>query len=222
MNSLENKNKVCAVIPFYNEQKFIRDVVLNTQKYVDLIIAVNDGSKDNSEGYIKDIPGVIVLSSAQNHGKGFALQSGFNEALKRNYEIIITLDGDNQHNPKFIPDFIKTLDKFDIVIGNRLNEINNMPLMRILSNKITSILLTLKTKQKIIDSQCGFRAYKNEVLKKVRTSSKGYEAESEILILASRLGFKIGFVKISTVYANEISKIKPVKVIFNFIKVLLR
>ena len=97
-----------------------------------------------------------------------------------------------------------------------------MPFMRILSNKITSILLSLKTKQKIIDSQCGFRAYRSEVIKKVKTTSNGYEAESEILILASRMGFNIGFIEIPTVYADEKSKIKPFAVIFGFLRILFR
>ena len=73
---------------------------------------------------------------------------------------------------------------------------------------------------KIIDSQCGFRAFSEEVLKKVHTRSNGYEAESEIIILAARAGFKIGFVEVPTIYGNEKSKMNPVKAIFGFIKVL--
>lgn len=95
-----------------------------------------------------------------------------------------------------------------------------MPKQRILSNRLTSFLLSKKTGIKIVDSQCGFRAFKTEVLKKVKTRSNGYEAESEIIILAARAGFKIGFVEVPTIYGNETSKMNPFKTIFGFAKVL--
>jgi hypothetical protein len=95
-----------------------------------------------------------------------------------------------------------------------------MPFQRIMSNKLASFLLSKKTGVKIIDSQCGFRAFSVEVLKKALTRSNGYEAESEIIILAARAGFNIGFVEVPTIYGNEKSKMNPVKAIFGFIKVL--
>ena len=125
-----------------------------------------------------------------------------------------------QHNPDEIPSLVYELNNFDIVIGNRLNNLVNMPLDRRMSNKITSFLLSMKTGQKIIDSQCGFRAYRSEVIKNIKTVKNGFEAESEIIIKASRKGYKIGFTDISTIYGNEESKMTPVKTTFNFIKVL--
>lgn len=222
MNNLESKIKICAVIPFYNEEKFVRNVVLKTLEYVDCVIAVNDGSTDNSESLIKDLKDVLIISSKVNKGKGFSLQSGFNKAIELNCDIVITLDADNQHNPELIPEFINASEDFDIVIGNRLDDIKNMPFMRILSNKITSFLLSVKTKQKIYDSQCGFRAIKSNVLKKVRTTFKGFEGESEMIVIASRCGFRIGFVGIPTIYANEKSKMKSLQAIKGFLRVILK
>jgi len=220
-----NKNKrnsICAIIPFFNEENFLHEVVKKTLNFVDLVIAVNDGSIDNSENLIKNSSGVLILSQEKNLGKGSALQIGFDESLRHQCDLIITLDGDGQHNPELIPSFVSSAESYDIVISNRLNNLKKMPFMRILSNKITSKLLSFKTKQNIIDSQCGFRLYKREVLEKVKTTTSGFEAESEILILASRSGFKIGFVDIPTIYQNEISKMKPISAIFGFIKVLLK
>ena len=222
MNSSKNGNKVIAVIPFFNEERFIREVVITTLKYVDFIIAVNDGSNDKSEFLIKDIPDVHILSLNKNMGKGCALQKGFGECLKYDSEFVVTLDADKQHSPDLIPDFIKAAHNFDIVIGNRLHNIKVMPFMRILSNKITSKLLSIRTGQKITDSQCGFRIYKKKVLENIKTYEKGYEAESEILIKASNVGFKIGFIEIPTIYDNETSKMNPIKAIIGFVKVLLR
>lgn len=220
MNNLKSNLSVCAVIPFFNEEAFIRNVILKTKKYVDQIIAVNDGSTDNSEKMIKDLDGVVVLSSKINRGKGFALAKGFEECVRNNFDIIITLDGDNQHSPELIPEFISAISSNDIVIGNRLGDLKNMPVARVLSNNITSFLLSLKTGQKILDSQCGYRAYKKKVLEIIKTTSAGYEAESEILVLAARLGFRIGFIDIPTIYGGEKSKMNPIEAIKGFIKIL--
>lgn len=220
MNKLKSNFSVCAVIPFFNEDAFIRDVILKTKQYVDQVIAVNDGSTDNSEKMIEDLDDVIILSSNINRGKGFSLAKGFEECVKKNFDIIITLDGDNQHSPELIPEFLSAIGSNDIVIGNRLGDLKNMPIARVLSNKITSFFLSLKTGQKILDSQCGFRAYKKKVLEIIKTTSAGYEAESEMLVLASRLRFRIGFIDIPTIYEDENSKMNPIEAIKGFIKIL--
>lgn len=222
MNNLNQKTKVCAVIPFYNERDFLFDVVSESLKFVDTVIAVNDGSSDGSEKTIDKLERVQVISLNRNYGKGDALQIGFNESIKQNFDIVITLDADKQHNPAFIPEFISQLSNFDIVIGNRLNDTKDMPIQRILSNKITSSLLSLKTGQTILDSQCGYRGYNAAVLKNVKSYSSGYEAESEMIIYAARAGFKIGFVNIPTIYGNEKSKMNPVEAILGFIKILFK
>lgn len=222
MNRLNQKVKVCAVIPFYNEKNFLFDVVSETLNFVDFIIAVNDGSSDGSEKTIVNLNRVQVISLNRNYGKGYALQVGFNECIKNNFDIVFTLDADKQHDPAFIPDFISQINTFDIVIGNRLTDTSDMPMQRIISNKITSFLLSVKTGQNIFDSQCGYRAYNINVLKLIKTFSVGYEAESEILISAAKKDFKIGFVKIPTIYGNEKSKMNSFSAILGFIKVLLK
>lgn len=222
MNSSNQKIKICAVIPFYNEKDFLFTVVSETLTFVDGVIAINDGSTDGSENTIINLERVQVISLNRNYGKGFALQKGFDESVKQNYDAVITLDADKQHNPAFIPEFIAQLKNFDLVIGNRLNDTKDMPFQRILSNKITSALLTIKTGQQIIDSQCGYRAYKIDLLKEVKSYSFGYEAESEMIIYSARANYKIGWVDISTIYGNEKSKMNPVNAILGFIKILFR
>jgi glycosyltransferase involved in cell wall biosynthesis len=220
LNNLENKNNIAAVIPFFNESRTIYPIVNNTLKYVDCVIAVDDGSTDDSSSKIPESKNITLLKFKANRGKGFALREGLNEGVKKGYTQLITIDADLQHNANEIPLLIHGLNNFHIVIGNRLNNLVNMPLHRKMSNKITSFLLSVKTGKKIIDSQCGFRAYRAEVIKNIKTVKNGYEAESEILIKASRKGYKIGFTDVSTIYGNEESKISPVKTTFNFVKVL--
>ncbi len=215
------KNNICAVIPFFNEEDFITEVVKKTLKYVDLVIAVDDGSNDRSLSLIKNIENVEVIILDKNYGKGTALKAGFSLALELDFDVIITLDADLQHDPDFIPNFIEAIKKYDAVIGNRLSNLKCMPFHRILSNYITSYLLSVKLKKFIKDSQCGFRAYKQKVLKKISIYNSGFEAESEIIVRMVRNGFNFGFVDIPTIYGNEKSKMKSLQAIKGFLKIYL-
>lgn len=214
------KNNTCAVIPFFNEEDFIVDVIEKTLKYVDLVIAVDDGSKDNSLKLIKNLDNIEIIILDRNYGKGTALKAGFSLALELDFDIILTLDADLQHDPDYIPIFLDAIKKYDVVIGNRLSALKKMPYHRILSNYLTSFLLSLKLKRLIKDSQCGYRAYKKKVLQKISIHSSGFEAESEIIIRAVREKFSIGFVDIPTIYGNEKSKIKSFQAIKGFLKIL--
>ena len=220
MSNSNLKSNSCAVIPFFNEKDFLLDVVTETLNYVDAVIAVDDGSIDGSAELVAEIKNVHLISLKKNFGKGYALQIGFVEAINKNYDLIVTLDADKQHDPILIPEFLLQLNSYDVVIGNRLNDLSEMPIQRIFSNKITSYLMSIKTGYKILDSQCGYRAYRNNVIRKVKTVSNGYEAESEMIIYAARNGFSIGFVEIPTIYGFKKSKMNPIQAIMGFIKVL--
>ena len=216
------KNKICALIPFYNEEKFIEETVRKTAKFVDLIIAVNDGSTDKSAVLIKNQEKVIVVRHEKNLGKGAAIKSGFEEALKQNCDLLITLDADMQHEPDYIPKFIEkaNVESADLVVGNRRWNVSGMPPHRRLSNFLTSKLLTIKTGTKILDSQSGYRLFRCEKLPLLFPNFTGFEAESEILIKAARNNLKISFVNIPTIYNDNKSKMKSVQAIIGFIKVL--
>lgn len=221
MNSSERKIKIVAVIPFFNEQRFVLNVVKRTLNFVDVVIAIDDGSTDKSSDLLSVIERVILIRNEMNFGKGFALQKGFDKAVELKADIIITLDADEQHEPELIPLFIEGIKNFDIVIGNRLNNLKTMPLHRRLSNKLTSTLLSKKLGVEIKDSQCGFRAYRLKVIEKIKTVFHGFEAESEMIVKATRKDFKISFIDIPTIYGNQESKMKSIQAIKGFIKVLM-
>ncbi len=221
MNNTEKINRVCAVIPFYNEKQTLKNIVNKTLNFVDEVIAVNDGSTDGSCDELNGIEKVSVINFDKNCGKGVALKAGFYESVKQNFDFTVTIDADLQHDPTYIPLLLKETDAYDIVIGNRLNDLKTMPLHRRLSNKITSYLLSKKLKVKIEDSQCGFRAYRTNIPAMLQTKFNGFEAESEILVRAVRNNMTIGFVDIPTIYGNEKSKIKSIQAILGFIKVIL-
>ncbi len=221
MSSIYRKNKICAVIPFYNEER-ITEIIPQVLNYVDTVIAVDDGSTCIyfPRNYFDDR--VILIVHPKNLGKGAAIKSGALESIKRNFDVTVTLDADFQHPPEYIPNFVSALKDFDIVIGNRLEDVSGMPLHRILSNKTTSFFLSLKTGVKIKDSQCGFRAFKTACLNKIMPEFYGFESESEMIVNAAKKNLKIGFVKIPTIYGDEKSKMKSFKTIGGFIKVLFR
>jgi hypothetical protein len=115
---------------------------------------------------------------------------------------------------------LEALSFYDIVIGNRLNDLSPMPFQRIFSNKLSSGLLSLKTGRKIYDSQCGYRGFRTKILSTIMPHFTGYEAESEMLILAGRKNYTFGFVSIPTIYGEEKSKVRPFNIISGFIKTL--
>lgn len=211
--------KVCVIIPAYNEAKNIADIVRRVNQQKLEILIIDDGSIDNTYE-IAENNGAIVIRNALNQGKGAALIMGFNYVLEKNFDAVITMDGDGQHLPEEIPHFIKTAQysKSGVFIGNRMLGIKNMPFTRVLTNKFMSWLISLIAKQKIPDSQCGFRLIKREVLKNIQLNTRKYETESEILIEASRLGFKIEPLPVKTIYAGEKSQINPFLDTLRFIR----
>lgn len=203
--------KTCVLIPTYNEAKTIVSIVREIRKQDLDILVIDDGSSDNTYQIARD-NGAVVLRNEQNLGKGAALIKGFDYILKNDFDAVITMDGDGQHLPEEIPRFIKLALSSDsgVIIGNRMSARRNMPFVRVLTNKTMSWFISKVSKQKIPDTQCGFRLIKKEVLERLHLETSKYETESEILMKASRLGFKIESLPIESVYVGERSHIHPI------------
>lgn len=215
--------KTCVVIPTYNEALAIKEVVSQIRLQGLRPVVVDDGSKDNTAEIARQ-SGAVVLENPKNQGKGASLKKGFSFALEEGYEAVITMDGDGQHKPDDIPFFLRLAGSSDtaIFVGNRMSKTRNMPLLRLFTNRFMSWLISLIAKQRIPDSQCGFRLLKKEVLEKIPLRTSKYETESEILIRAARAGFKIESVPIKTVYSGEKSSIHPLIDTCRFLKFLIR
>ncbi len=215
--------KVCIVIPTYNEAKAIANLIGKIREQEIEVVVIDDGSQDNTSEIASD-NGAIVLRNENNQGKGASLIKGFRYALNSGFDAVITMDGDGQHLPEEIPCFIR-LAKYSnsgILIGNRMFKRKSMPSARVITNKFMSRLISLVTGQNIPDTQCGFRLIKKEVLEKINLKTSKYETESEIIIKASRLGFKIESVPIKTIYSGEKSQINPFIDTLRFIKFMIR
>lgn len=222
MNSRIRENKTAAIIPFFNECGTVRQVAELALLYTDHVIAVDDGSTDHSASELKDLFGVSVLKNDSNMGKGFALRRGIEWSYNEGFSSAVTLDADLQHDPAFIPALLHELSSYDLVIGSRMSDISSMPFHRKLSNILTSAMLSYKTGVKIIDSQCGFRAFRLKEIMRCLPEFRGFEAESEMIVKAARNRLRIGFANIPTIYANEKSKMRALQAIAGFIRVYLK
>jgi len=214
--------KACVIIPTYNEARAIGDLDREIRNQNLEVIVIDDGSKDNSSQIARDC-GATVLRNQRNEGKGASLIKGFNYALGKDFDAVITMDGDGQHQPQDIKDFISLAKNSDsvIFIGNRMLRTKSMPWLRLMTNKFMSWLISVITKQDIPDSQCGFRLIKKEALKRLNLTTSRYDTESEILIESSRLGFKIESVPVGTVYCGGKSQIKPFSDTLRFIRFII-
>ncbi|MFQ5906764.1 MAG: glycosyltransferase family 2 protein, partial [bacterium] len=128
----------------------------------------------------------------------------------KSYDGVITLDADGQHDPALIPHFLRTAEEgnYDIVIGTRKLEAGTgMPLIRLLTNLTTSLVVSLMSGQKIRDSQSGYRYLSSRVIRNIPLTTSRYQTESEVLIKAGRSGYTIGEVPISTIYSGQKSNI---------------
>jgi len=185
--------KIVAVIPAHNEEKTIGIVIRKIKKFVDLVIVVDDGSTDRT-GKIALKEGAIVLTHKINQGYGKSLIDGLDLAISKKPKYIITLDGDGQHDPKEIPNFVRELDNgYDVVIGSRfLGKSSNLTLKRNIALRLLSLQFFIFTGLFLSDVQSGYRGYRKEVLEGIKFKERGmgFSVESLIKLKEKRIKFK--------------------------------
>ncbi len=199
-------------IPAFNEEKTIGEIVEKSLQYVDNVIVCNDGSTDNTEKKAKE-KGAIIINHKKNLGYGAALISLFEKARKENAEIMVTLDGDGQHDPAEIPNLVKSLteNKVDVVIGSRfLGKKTNYPVYRKTGIKIITSASNLGTDFKVTDSQSGFRVYSKKAIDLIHPTEEGMSASTEILLKISNWDLSVAEAPISVSYEGETSTHRPV------------
>ncbi len=201
--------KVAIIIPAFNEEETI--LALLEQIKVcgrEHIVVIDDGSSDHTADIVKSFGATLIKHDA-NEGKGMAHRTGFSYVIDKGYDGVITMDADGQHAPDELERFLGKTGEADILVGTRSMSLANMPLVRYLTNKVTSLVVSLIASQRVFDSQSGYRYISIEALKHVPLRTRRFQTESEILIKAGRMGFKIGAVPIRTIYREEKSYINP-------------
>jgi len=215
---------LAVLLPGYNVARHLGDLVPRIRRELpdaDLIL-VDDGSGDGTAHVATEL-GVHVEIHPVNRGKGVALRTGFDAALRREAGAVITMDADGQHLPSEAHRFVEAWRAgAHVVVGNRMAATADMPWLRKRTNEFTSFVISRLAGAHIPDSQNGYRLFDAAVLRAVDLESERYDLESEILIKAAALGFTVTDVPITTVYGDEISSIHPFADTVRFVRLVAR
>lgn len=201
----KNGERSLAVIPCYNEQRTIKSVIHKAKNHVDEVLVIDDGCSDNT-GKIAKKAGAKVIFHNIKKGKSAGIKTGFAYALANNFDYVVTLDGDAQHNPNEIPLLLNNVKNngHDITLGVRWGNNTEMPLWRKLGKRILDYMTGLGNGWHITDSQCGFRAFNKKAVENLisRLNGYGFTIESEQLIRAHEAGLKVTGKQISCKYKD--------------------
>jgi dolichol-phosphate mannosyltransferase len=223
MNELFDGKKIICITTVLNEKKKIHKVIKKTvNTIVDEFLVVDDGSTDGSPQIAKSY-GATVISLKLNHGVGFAIRVGIKYALRKNYDIIVFIAGNNKDNPKEISRLLKPITKegYDFVQGSRFmkgGQYGNMPFYRIFGTKIHPLILSIITRKWVTESTNGFRAMKSSIFrdKKINIWQKWlnkYELEPYLYYKVLRCGYKTKEVPVTKIYPKKelgYTKMKPI------------
>jgi cellulose synthase/poly-beta-1,6-N-acetylglucosamine synthase-like glycosyltransferase len=205
---------IIVSIPCLNEEQFISDVVKRARRYVGKVIVVDDGSTDNTSEAAQ-AAGAHVVRHERRQGAGAATRSAFEAAKTYGADVLVTLDGDGQHNPDEIPQVLAPIinGEADLVIGSRFlqpTQGTNIRRYRKFGIDVITWLYNLGSKVKVFDSQSCFRAHSRRLLEAINITENGFSFSVEVLIEARRKSFVITEVPISCVYHSQGSSLNPV------------
>lgn len=193
--------KIFIIIPAYNEEKNISTVIKHTLKYSKNIIVVDDGSEDKTFERAKAMK-VMAVKHVANLGKGAALKTGAELALREHADILVFIDADKQHEPKEIPFFLERLYEADVIFGSR-RRTKKMPLRFRFGNSILTHLTKFLFGVKLHDTQSGYRAMTSEAYKKIRWRSMDYSVETEMIANVGKKRLKYDEIFIKTIYDDK-------------------
>lgn len=205
--------RILTALPVYNEADHVSSVLDEVLRYGREVLVVNDGSRDGTaqilagyrpEGGRGD---VYVVTHAQNRGYGAALQSAFDFALRDDYDVLVTIDCDGQHQPCMIPQLVARTEEADIVSGSRyLKEFpgdSQPPEERRRINQLITRRVNRQLGLSLTDAFCGFKAYRVPVLGKFSLTETGYAMPLELWVQAAALGLKIVEMPVPLIYLDE-------------------
>ena len=228
------RSQTAAVIPAYNDEKHIGDIVRRTRERLHHVVVIDDGSTDQTAHSAREA-GAEVIVHNQNRGKGEAIKTGLehwfvaaspsSSGPDRQIKWAILLDSDGQHLPEEIDRFLSAADAATqpaFFIGTRMNNLAGMPFVRRVVNRYMSRQISRLCGQEIPDTQCGYRMVDRQLVPELLRGGHRFEYETEVLIIASRKGYRIESVPITTVYTDQVSKIHPMRDAIRFFKMMWR
>jgi glycosyltransferase involved in cell wall biosynthesis len=196
-----------TAIPVYNEERHLADVLREVRRYSRHILIVNDGSTDRTGELLAGPTDVRVISHPQNRGYGAALISAFDYVKQHaEFEVLVTMDCDGQHEPSRIPVLLEAIHDADIVSGSRylrdFHQDSEAPQDRRRINFQITQELNAKFGLHLTDSFCGFKAYRRAALERLRITETGWGMPLQLWVQAARLGLRIKEVGVPRLYLD--------------------
>ena len=208
------QQKVCVVMPTYNNGGTLRDVVERVLAFCTDVIVVNDGCTDNSAEILASFgERVTVVDYGRNRGKGYALKQGFKKAKAMGFDYVLTIDSDGQHFPEDIPLFVEALltaghdpltrkgNSNVLIVGSRNLNQENMPGGNTFANKFSNFWFKVQTGVHLPDTQTGYRLYPLQKLPHI--FSARYEAELSLLVFSAWRGINLVPIKVNVCYPED-------------------
>ena len=227
-----SRNEIFVVVPAYNEEKTVSQIIEGIAKEGYNVVLVNDGSKDNTLnlaiGSKRRYPDkIFVVSHFINRGLGAALKTGIDVAVRKHAKYILTFDADGQHEISDIEKVVKPLQdsKADVCIGAR--PFKDMPFSKSFANSVMNFLTLIFYRRNVKDSQSGLRAFTSDAASQINIVSSGYAVSSEFIREISDKNFRLEEVTITTIYTPETQHkgtdaIVGLKILFKMILDLFR
>ena len=212
---------ICVVVPTYNNEGTIEQVVRDVCQYCKDVIVVDDGCTDSTPDILKDIDGIDVVHHARNQGKGAALKSGFSRALQRGFAYALTLDADGQHFASDIPTMVAANRQYpgSIIVGERDLQGVDRSAGSSFANKFSNFWFTVQTGRVLRDTQTGYRLYPLHRLVGLRWLTSRYEAELELMVFAAWHGVEIHSVPIHVYYPSREKRVSHFRPAYDFTRI---
>jgi len=207
-----NLPKFLTALPVYNEVRHLEPVLDRVRQFSPEILVVNDGSKDGTAELLVGQSGIHVVTHPTNQGYGAALRSAFQFALSLDYDVLVTIDCDGQHEPERIPELVAAMfppsgDIIDIVSGSRyLQQFegdSRPPEARRRINQIITQEINERLSLTLTDAFCGFKAYRVPALRHLDISDLGYAMPLQVWVQSVAHGWKIVEFPVPLIYLDE-------------------
>jgi dolichol-phosphate mannosyltransferase len=199
--------RVLTAIPVYNEEEYLEPVLTEILRHAGDVLVVDDGSTDRTPELLRGFPQVQVIRHAKNRGYGAGLQSAFQRALESQYDGVVTIDCDGQHEPSLIPTIAARLDQADIVSGSRYLKVfdpsQRPPEQRRRINMEVTRWLNECLGFQLTDAFCGFKAYRSSALARFDISDDGYAMPLQVWVQAAEHGMKVIELPVPLIYLDE-------------------
>lgn len=203
---MSKRERWLAAIPVYNEVAYVDTILDEVGRYAGDVLVVDDGSDDGTAEVLARRRDVTVIRHAENRGYGAALQTAFEHAIREDFDGIVTLDCDGQHQPKRIPRFIEAASAADIVSGSRYLKRyegdDTPPPERLFINRRITGELNRQLGLKLTDAFCGFKAYRTEAIRQMRITDSGYAMPLQLWVEAAAAGLRVIEIPVPRIYLD--------------------